>query len=65
MGINDRDYMQESNDASGDSDVSSRVEDALTNFLQKYPRALLYLTIGIAALIAIALAVANMSNAST
>lgn len=64
MGIRDRDYMKRPSDDDGErsSSSDSRAEEFVSRFLRRHPRFLVYVSIGICALIVIALVVAKFSS---
>jgi len=63
MGIQNRDYMRRPSDNDGSSSsADSQVEAFLSNFLKRHPRFLLYVGIGLAALIIVALLAIKVSN---
>ncbi len=66
MAIRDRDYMKrpsDDDDGARRSSPDSKVEEVLGRFLQKYPRFLLYLGIGVAGLVVVGLVLAKLSGA--
>jgi hypothetical protein len=67
MGIQDRDYMKRPSDDDDDrraSSPDSRLEAFLSGFLQRHPRFFLYVGIGLAVLVAVAIVVASLTTRS-
>jgi hypothetical protein len=66
MGIRDRDYMKRPSDDDGrrESSSESKAEEFFSRFLQRHPRFFLYASIGLAALVLLALLLARFSGAS-
>jgi hypothetical protein len=72
MGIRDRDYMKRPSDDDDERDSEgehgespdSKAEEFLSRFLERNPRFLLYVGIGLGALVVVALAAAKFSGMS-
>jgi hypothetical protein len=64
MAIRERDYMKRPPDDDGQNGhpSDSKPEELVRKFLQKYPRFLLYLGIGFAILIVIAVIISKLSD---
>jgi hypothetical protein len=66
MGIQNRDYMKRPSDDDDRraSSSDSRAEEFLTRFLQRHPRFFVYVGVGLAVLVVVAIIIAVLTNKS-